>query len=237
MKMKQIKLFIFVILAMSLFHGCSATRSSVEFEKPDLQVPRVEAPKVQRKGSLYSIRGGSLFSDKKDLQIGDIIQININEELKSDSKNTRNTNKNNSTNLGAGVFAGVGDEQGSIVKAATGLNKNMGLTFGTGSANTFSGSATSKFDESLETTISAVIQEVYQNGNYLIKGSREIIIDGQKQMVMLSGVIRPYDITPDNTISSSQVANLQILFEKFGDERNSINKGWGTRAIESIWPF
>ncbi|MDY0327083.1 MAG: flagellar basal body L-ring protein FlgH [Arcobacteraceae bacterium] len=235
--MRQIKPFIFIILAISLFNGCSANNQPVQFDKPDVQVPRIEAPKIQRKGSLYSIRGGSLFSDKKDLQIGDIIQININEELKSDSKNTRDTSKSNNTNLGAGVFAGVGNDQGSIVKAATGLNKNIGLSFGTETENSFSGSATSKFDESLETTISAVIQEVYQNGNYLIKGSREIIIDGQKQKVMLSGVIRPYDITPDNTISSSQVANLQILFEKFGDERDSLNKGWGTSIIESIWPF
>lgn len=194
----------------------------------------------KKKGSLYSIRGGSLFSDKKDLQIGDIIQVNIVEELKSDSKNSRNTSRNNNSNLGGGVFVGTGGEgaeQGSIVKAATGLNKNIGLGFETQSSSTFTGSATSKFDESLETTISAVIEQVYQNGNYLIKGSREIVIDGQKQMVLLSGVIRPYDITPDNTIGSSQIANLKILFEKFGDDRDSLNKGWGTKAIESIWPF
>jgi flagellar L-ring protein precursor FlgH len=231
------KILLSVTLIVLFFAGCSNSQRQIDYDTKNLQVPRIETPKTEKKGSLYSVRGGSLFSDKKDLQIGDIIQVNIVEELKSDSKNTRNTKKSNSTNLGAGVFAGVGTDQGAVVKAATGLNKNIGLGFESETNNTFSGSATSKFDESLETTISAVIEEVYQNGNYLIKGSREIVIDGQTQMLFLSGIIRPYDITPDNTVASGQVANLKIYYDKIGDERDSINKGWGTKIIEGIWPF
>ncbi|QOG13276.1 flagellar basal body L-ring protein FlgH [Arcobacter sp. FWKO B] len=233
------KTIVLVLLVLIVFGGCASQKETIVFDKPHLQVPKEEVPRVQRKGSLYSIRGGSLFSDKKDLQIGDIIQVSIVEELKSDSKNTRNTKKSNNTSLGGGIFAGIdGNDSGTGSAAiAKNLNRELGVGFGTRTNNSFTGSATSKFDESLETTVSAVIEEVYQNGNYLIRGSREIVIDGQKQMLVLSGVIRPYDITPDNTIGSSQIANLKILFEKFGDERDSLNKGWGTRMIESIWPF
>ena len=46
----------------------------------------------------------------------------------------------------------------------------------------------------LYATISAIIEETYQNGNYYIKGSKEMLIEGQKQKIIVSGVIRPYDI-------------------------------------------
>ena len=52
-----------------------------------------------------------------------------------------------------------------------------------------------------ETTISAIIEETYQNGNYYIKGRKEMLIEGQKQNIVVSGVIRPYDITSNNSIN------------------------------------
>ena len=53
----------------------------------------------------------------------------------------------------------------------------------------------------------------------------------------ISGIIRPYDITPDNSINSSQIANLKILYNKAGEEMESIQKPWGSKILESISPF
>ncbi|NLO17786.1 MAG: flagellar basal body L-ring protein FlgH [Arcobacter butzleri] len=237
--MKNRYLLLLSLSFLLLFSACSSQQYDSAYDLKQLQVPREHTPKVERKGSLYSVRGGSLFSDKKDLQIGDIIQVRIIEELKSDSKNTRDMKKSNTTNLGAGVFTGVsGQSQGALPKAAiNNINRQIGVGFESQSNNTFKGNVTSKFDESLETTVSAVIEEVYQNGNYLIRGSREVTIDGQKQFLFLTGIIRPYDITPDNSVLSDQVANLRIFYDKTGEEANTLHKGWGTRFLEGIWPF
>jgi flagellar L-ring protein precursor FlgH len=191
------------------------------------------------KGTLYSRQGASLFADKKDLQIGDILQVNVNETLTNDSKNTRSLSKKNDSSLGGGVISpldGVTNTQGTKNRVNR-INNAIGLGFKSSTANTFSGSATSKFDEEFTTVISVVITQVYQNGNYFIKGSKEMLINNEKQAIAISGVIRPYDISPDNTISSAQIANLKILFEKDGDEVDAIEKSWGTRLIEKIWPF
>ena len=56
-------------------------------------------------------------------------------------------------------------------------------------------------------------------------------------MIAISGVIRPYDITPENTVVSSQIANLKILYKKNGEEVDTLEKSWGTKIIETIWPF
>ena len=67
--------------------------------------------------------------------------------------------------------------------------------------------------------------------------SKEMLINGQKQNIKISGVIRPYDISPDNTVNSNQLANLKILYIKDGEENDALEKPWGTKIIESIWPF
>ncbi|MCK5293432.1 MAG: flagellar basal body L-ring protein FlgH [Arcobacteraceae bacterium] len=230
-----------ILFSILLFIGCASDDKKINLDaKPEKQIP-LKSKKLNkvRKGTLYSRAGASLFADKKDLQIGDILQVNISESLQNDTKNTRALTKNNTSSLGGGIFApvtGVTNTTGTTARINK-LNNALGVGFNSKSANAFSGSATSKFDEKFSTIISVVITDIYQNGNYFIKGHKELLINEQKQKIAISGVIRPYDITPDNTVVSSQIANLKILYEKDGEEVDSLDKSWGTRIIETIWPF
>ena len=230
------------LLALSillLLTGCSKQASIDINTSPKIQVPKKTTPLKRKSGSLYSRQGSSLFADKKDLQVGDILQVIVEESLKNDSKGSRSTSKDTTTKLGGGVFSpatGV-TLQGGATDLVAKANSNIGIGFDATTANSFSGSATSKVDEKLTTTISVIIEQTYQNGNYFVKGSKEMLIDGQKQVMAISGVIRPYDISPDNTVYSYQLANLKILYKKDGEEVDDLHKGWGTKAIESIWPF
>lgn len=228
-----------LILLVLFFVGCTSSKQELEFEKPEIQIPKKNPEPRKNKGSLYSIQGTSLFADKKDLQVGDIIQIVINEDLTSKSNNKRELSSNRDTSLGGGVFAATGNN--TLGETTAGLankaNRNLGVNFGTESSSADKGSVKTQFDETFETTISAIIEETYQNGNYYIKGKKEMLIEGQKQNVIISGVIRPYDITSDNSINSSQIANLKLLYEKDGTESDILDTPWGTKLIRSIWPF
>ena len=233
----RFKILISIILIFIL-NGCSnSKKQQIDINtSPKMQVPKKVEPVVKNKGSLYSRKGASLFADKKDLQVGDIIQILIEETLTNDSTNSRETKKENGTSLGGGIFASPsgGTNEYGIAKQ---LNSAVNIGFKTDTANSFKGSSKSNADEEFTTTISAIIEQTYQNGNYFIKGSKEMLINGQKQTIKISGIIRPYDISPDNTVYSYQLANLKILYEKDGVEMDALEKGWGTKAIEKVWPF
>lgn len=220
--------------------GCGiAEKQEISFKKPKIQIPKkAEIPK-KNKGSLYSMQGASLFADKKDLQIGDIIQININENLSSNSKNKRELTANRNNNLGGGILAGTnGNVPGeTAAKYVNKFNRNLGIGFSTTSSSSDTGEVKTEFDETFETTISAIIEETYQNGNYFIKGSKELLIDGQKQTIIITGVIRPYDISSDNSIGSSQIANLKLLYDKEGTEAEIMETPWGLKLMRAIWPF
>jgi len=64
-----------------------------------------------------------------------------------------------------------------------------------------------------------------------------MLIEGQKQEIVISGVIRPYDITSDNSINSSQIANLKLMYNKDGVESDILDTPWGLKFVRAIWPF
>jgi flagellar L-ring protein precursor FlgH len=65
-----------------------------------------------------------------------------------------------------------------------------------------------------------------------------MLINGQKQIVKLSGMIRPYDINPiNNSVDSDEIANLKISYSKKGAFTNEIEKPWGSELLEKISPF
>lgn len=75
------------------------------------------------------------------------------------------------------------------------------------------------------------------DGNYFISGKREILVDRQKQIIQISGVIRPYDIDQKNTVDSSKMSDARIFYKTQGDVDRATNQGWGTKVVESVWPF
>lgn len=219
-----------------IFVNCSSKQpEKIDFSKaPKFQKPVQKVKSVRKKGSLYSRQGASLFADKKDLQVGDIIQIQIDESLKSDSNNKRDLSKDSSGTLGGGVFTGG---SGLVGKATKNLNDTFNVGFSSTSASTFVGETKTKLNEKFSTKLSAIIEQTYQNGNYYIKGSKEMLIDGQKQEIIISGVIRPYDIESDNSVLSSQIANLKIYYKKDGEENDMMHTPWGLKVLQKIWPF
>lgn len=230
--------FLVVLIISLLFVGCGATQEKINIDTPPkLQVPKKVIPVKKRKGALYSRQGSSLFADKKDLQIGDIIQIKISETVENESTIERKTSRSNNTDINGGVFTPPTSTSSIVKNTLSAVNKVTGIRLDGSSNNTFTGKAESDTDEEFTTTISAIIVQTFQNGNYFIKGDKELLINGQKQIMKISGIIRPYDITPDNSINSSQIANLKILYNKAGEEMESIQKPWGSKILESISPF
>ncbi len=226
-----------IIILFVLFFSACSNKQDIEFKQPKMAVSKKTPTIRTNKGSLYAIEGASLFADKKDLQIGDIIQIKIDEGLKSNSKNKRELSENRNSKLGGGLST----PKDGLNKLINPISKNFNSTFGvdvsTQSSSSNKGEVKTQFDEAFKTVISAVIEETYANGNYYIKGSKELLIDGQKQTVIISGVIRPYDINSDNSVDSSKMANLKLMYKKEGEEADALKTPWGIQILKSIWPF
>jgi flagellar L-ring protein precursor FlgH len=74
-------------------------------------------------------------------------------------------------------------------------------------------------------------------GNIKIRGSREVEINNEKQILTLSGVIRTKDISPDNTVLSNYISDAQISYSGLGVVNDRQRPGWMANILNKIWPF
>ena len=226
-----------------LLSGCTAklTDPEINFEPPTYveQMPsKEEHQDFTATGSLFGKGDNPLFSDHKAMHVNDIVTVVISETAKSTSKGTKQLSENDLSTLGGGIFSSTGGSANGGVQ--TGINALNGFTdigFNSKSDSSYKGQGSATKDASFTTTISARIVKVMQNGNYFISGRREILVDEQKQLIQISGVIRPYDIDQYNKINSTQISDAKILYKIQGDVDRATKQGWGTQIVQSIWPF
>ncbi len=236
------KLFLAIcVVGVTVFSGCTAklTDPDIDF-KPPVYVEQMPAKEDSQdftsKGSLFGRGDNPLFSDHKAMHINDIVTVEISEAAKSSSNSARQLNESDNSVLGGGMFTSSGDNSmvGNVVNKLNGLS-NIG--FNTKSSTAYAGKGSATKDATFTTTISARIVKVLQNGNYYIFGKREILVDDQKQIIQISGVIRPYDIDQYNKITSDKISEAKILYKTEGDVDRTTEQGWGTKIVESVWPF
>ena len=238
---KLYSVFVVAILIFS-FSGCTAnlTDPEINFEPPAYveQMPAKEQRQdFSSTGSIFGQGENPLFSDHKAMHVNDIVTVVISETAKSSNTGTKQLSNTDSSKLGGGLFSNVGTANSRVQAKLNELNGYTNVGFQADSTSNFKGSGTAVKDASFTTTVSARVVKVLKNGNYFISGRREILIDDQKQLVQISGVIRPYDIDQNNKISSSQMSEAKILYKTEGDIDRATQQGWGTKIIQSIWPF
>ncbi|WP_457595843.1 flagellar basal body L-ring protein FlgH [Hydrogenimonas sp.] len=222
--------------ALLFLSGCSTHQADAKIDfKPPKYVeqvpPREQVRSIYNPGSLFGRGDNPVFSDKKAMNVNDIVTVVIDENILSSSSGTKKIAKTTDDQLGGAIFAGG---PGNLAPQA---NKISDISVGINSQNSFKGQGTNERKEKFTTTISARIVKILDNGNYFIDGRREMLIDGQKQILHVNGVIRPEDISQTNMIDSKYIADAKILYETQGDIKEATEKGWGTKAIESVWPF
>jgi flagellar L-ring protein precursor FlgH len=106
---------------------------------------------------------------------------------------------------------------------------------GTASDTTFQGSGTTARTGELTATMTVRVAEVLPNGDLVLEGAREIDINGDRQMVVLTGVARPVDIAPPNVILSTQIGQLGIRYFGRGLIKDNLKPGWLIRILNKVF--
>lgn len=202
------------------------------------------APMVSHSGSLWRDDGllSDLFVDPKARKVGDIITIKIEESSKATNKADTKTGRSSSLHAGIDKLFGIEDWWDNDIIADVGGDWPKISPFG---ATSVQGSMGSKFDGTGTTTrsgdlnayMTARVTEVLPNGNLKIVGSRELLVNNENQLIILSGVIRLRDISPDNIILSTYISDAKIAYSGSGIIDDRQRPGWLANLLNTIWPF
>ena len=237
------KIYLSTVLALLAFSGCSqhVVDPEINFQPPEYveQLPSRETHEsMDSKGSLFGQGDNPLFSDHKAMHVHDIVTVVISETAQSTSSKTKKLAETDTSALGGGVFGvGAAGGGGTSTSVTNELNRLTDVSFGTNSTSSFDGSGTAGHNNTFTTTVSARVVKILSNGNYFISGRREILVDGEKQVIQLSGVIRPFDINQNNQINSAQMADAKIMYKTEGDIKRATEQGWGSKLVQALWPF
>ena len=201
------------------------------------------APAVKRStsASLYNEAvSRSFFQDLRAYKVGDLVTVNI-VETSSASKNAATKTARDSS-IDAGLSNVLGWEDRLKYLTSFG-NKSVRDSFDKSSLfngsmkNSYDGSGTTSRDESMTAYITVRVMQVMSNGNLFVQGTREVKVNNETQHIILSGMIRPSDISPDNTVLSSYIGDAKIEYTGSGPLSDKQRPGWLTRLVEYVWPF
>lgn len=182
---------------------------------------------TQVTGSLYRAGYGMrLFEDPIARQVGDILTILLTE--KTDAK------KKAATDLGKDA-----KNKGSVATNTSGLSTSpWSAELELSADREFDGNGKSEQSNSLKGGISVVVSEVLPNGNLLVGGEKWITLNQGNEYIRISGIVRPEDIQPGNTVSSLLVADARISYGGTGSVAETNKPGWLTRFfLAPIFPL
>jgi flagellar L-ring protein FlgH len=229
---KQYSIFILSVITVSLLlMGCWPTK---EVLRPNIINTPPQQTAKPAPGSLW--RGENdksmLFTDKKAMYLDDIVTIIITEAAQGGNKATTSTSRDSSADATISSFFGL---ENQII----GNNANMGgkIAIGGSSANALKGTGDTSRNTTLIARISARVIRVLDNGNLLIEGRRQVTVNAEDQFLIISGIIRPQDVTTENTIASQYIADARIVYTGEGVVNDKMRPGWLTRVVDWVWPF
>jgi len=175
--------------------------------------------------SLYS-------STKAEYKIGDIITILIVEDISARNTTSTETDKERDLEM---EFEGFDDILG--LKSIFGRPISADPNFGLDTTSEFEGEGSSRRSSVISGTVSGQVTEILPNGSLRIEASQMTVINEEKNSVILVGTVRPQDISPQNTVFSTQIANAEIRYAGRGPLSTVQKRGVITEFFEFIWPF
>jgi flagellar L-ring protein precursor FlgH len=220
------------ILALS---GCNsgAPKRDPEYAA---SMPAVRMPAEQQPtGTIYQAGYNMyLFEDIKARRIGDTLTIKLVEKTTATKSSSSSFDKSSSTSIENPTILGTSPAfglPGALPLANTDTNT---LETNLGSESTFEGKGDSAQNNSLTGDITVTVADVLPNGNLVVRGEKRVGINTGNEYIKISGIVRPFDIGPDNTIVSTKVADATIIYNGDGQGAQANKAGWLTRFFSSV---
>jgi flagellar L-ring protein precursor FlgH len=174
------------------------------------------APRLALADDLYRRDGWAAMStDRRATSVGDALTVLIFQA--SESVNSAQTSTRRGTDLGGGVRAGS-------------LNENAELSFGGG----FTGRGETRRSERFAAQITVTVREVLPNGDLVVGGEQLLLVNGERTRIGVRGRVRAADISAENVVPSSRIADAQIDYGGRGFVSRSARPGLINRIFRFL---
>ncbi|MEM9171317.1 MAG: flagellar basal body L-ring protein FlgH [Pseudomonadota bacterium] len=222
MKRASFKVVVLLAVLVSL-SGCVVQLGGSDYAPPPPVMP-VAVPASD--GSIFQTNlDVRWFEDLRAARVGDILTVRLQENTQAQKSSSTSATKNSTADIASPSILGQQvTRQDNPILAAT-----------VDSDSEFSGEGTSAQSNSLAGDITVTVVERLANGNLVIRGEKWVTLNQGDEFIRLSGIIRPFDIAPDNSVSSSRVANARITYSSKGVLAEANKMGLLQRLVQWRW--
>lgn len=218
-----------LISLLAVLQACSMM-TQIESNDPAYApvVPAPLVPPIINRGGIYQPGfSQGLFADRRAMRVGDVLSVVLDERTISSKKADTEVKKDNSIDFNESTILGTGVSLG-----------DYGLGTAISQGRDFSGESSSDQSNSLTGRIAVTVAEVLPNGLMVVRGEKWMTLNRGEEFIRVSGLVRPEDVEPDNSVSSTRLANARITYSGTGELANSNKQGWVTRFFNTAyWPF
>ena len=221
-----------LIVAVLLLSGCATHTPMPTTQLPSDTAPPIAVETPQSAGSLWTESRGSLFGDIKARAVGDILTVAIFEQASASREATTETGRSSDNEAGISKLFGF-ETDFDVINSAIDPTQLISTNY----ENDFKGSGSTSRKENLVATLSTRVVEVFPNGNLRIEGGKTVTVNHEEQIIVLTGIVRPNDISSQNVIDSKYVLDAKIAYTGKGVISDKQKPGWMTRILDNVWPF
>lgn len=219
----ELLIALLVVCAM-LFSGCASLQEDGGRDF-DPAWPEVMDDGTRRQpGAIYA-QGTevSLWNNVTARNVGDTLTVVLSESTEAEKSATTTAKKSSSAELTGPTVAG---------RPVT-VNGTPVLEMGMGNESQFAGNGAATQSNKLDGYITVTVARRFSNGNLLVRGQKLVTINAGREYVRLQGIVRPSDISPDNSVVSWKVADAYIAYGGQGTVANASKPGWLYRFFNS----
>lgn len=176
----------------------------------------IASPLSAQADNLYSPSNwSSLASDQVARGVGDSLVVVVYEA--AEARNSAQNSSRKSTSVSGDISTDA-------------MSQNAGIGYG----GNFTGQGEVRRSEQFVTQVSVTIREVLPNGDFLIEGGQNLLINGERTDITLKGRIRAIDVSRDNTIISTRIADAEINYDGSGFVSRSAKPGLINRIFNVL---
>ncbi len=208
-------------------------RRSAADSTPTLLRSRSRLFRGRRESSYHSLWNDSratLFQDPRASKVGDILTVRIRIDDKASLDNSSARSRDSSAGIGGDYGYHL---NGRYIDRAGNGKGNLNAD----SNSSASGNGTIDRSEKIDVSVAAVVVETLPNGNLLISGSQEVRVNFELRLLKITGIVRPRDISTDNTIDYQKIAEARVSYGGRGRITEVQQPRWGQQLYDAITPF
>ena len=189
-------------------------------------------------GSLFAAsEADTLFEDSRARRVGDIVVVKLVEYTKAQNKAETSSNKKSSNDYQVTNMFNRG-HAGFIPFMPIGPQPSVGIPIlDTDSASGINSTGKTKRENYVTTSLATRVLRVLPGGLMEIEGAREIRVNEETEYMVVRGMIRSKDVSADNSVLSTQIADASIEYYGKGVLADKQKPGWFSRLMDNVWPF